>query len=127
MKRIFTAALASLVLAGSVTAAASADPFRGPPRQYDQRYDTRHDDRHDGRFNDRDNGRYDRYDRYDRAPHWKRGDRLGQWNRRYAEVDYRSHRLRAPPRGYHYVRDDRGDIILAAVATGIIAAIIAAQ
>jgi Ni/Co efflux regulator RcnB len=56
---------------------------------------------------------------------WKRGDRLGYYGNRYAEVDYRANRLKAPPRGYRYVKDDHGDILLAAVATGIIAAIIA--
>ena len=56
---------------------------------------------------------------------WKRGERLGYYNGRYREVDYRAYRMKAPPRGYHYVQDDRGDIILAAIATGLIAAIIA--
>jgi Ni/Co efflux regulator RcnB len=57
---------------------------------------------------------------------WARGDRLGYYGARYREVDYRSYRLNAPPRGYHYVRDDNtGEIILAAIATGIIASIIA--
>lgn len=56
---------------------------------------------------------------------WRRGDRLGYYNGRYREVDYRAHRMKAPPRGYHYVQDDKGDIILAAIATGLIAAIIA--
>jgi Ni/Co efflux regulator RcnB len=35
--------------------------------------------------------------------------------------------MKAPPRGYHYVQDDKGDIILAAIATGLIAAIIASN
>lgn len=59
---------------------------------------------------------------------WARGDRLGDYNRSYREVDYRDYRdqrMKAPPRGYHYVRDDNtGEIILAAIATGIIASII---
>jgi Ni/Co efflux regulator RcnB len=58
---------------------------------------------------------------------WKRGDRLGYYGNRYVEVDYRARHLKAPPRGYRYVKDDRGDILLAAVATGIIAAIIASS
>jgi Ni/Co efflux regulator RcnB len=58
---------------------------------------------------------------------WKRGDRLGYYNGRYREVDYRVHRLKAPPRGYRYVEDDKGEIILAAIATGLIAAIIASN
>lgn len=56
---------------------------------------------------------------------WARGDRLGAYNNGYREVNYRDYRLNAPPRGYHYVRDDNtGEIILAAIATGIIASII---
>jgi Ni/Co efflux regulator RcnB len=58
---------------------------------------------------------------------WKRGDRLGYYNGRYREVNYRDHRLRQPPRGYHYVQSDNGEIILAAIATGLIAAIIASN
>lgn len=56
---------------------------------------------------------------------WARGDRLGDYNRSYREVDYRGIHQKAPPRGYHYVKDDNtGEIILAAIATGIIASII---
>lgn len=55
---------------------------------------------------------------------WHKGDRLGAYNTRYTEVDYRSRHLRAPPRGYHYVQTDNGDVLLAALATGIIASII---
>ncbi|MEQ1781995.1 MAG: RcnB family protein [Hyphomonadaceae bacterium] len=56
---------------------------------------------------------------------WKRGDRLGDFNKRYVEVDYRSQHLAPPPRGQHYVKDDNtGDIILAAIATGVIISIL---
>ena len=41
--------------------------------------------------------------------------------------DYRAHHLPPPRRGYHYVRDDTGNILLVAVATGLIASIIANQ
>jgi Ni/Co efflux regulator RcnB len=52
---------------------------------------------------------------------WRRGERLPAYYRdRFRPVDYRAYRLRPPPRGYHYVRDDRGDILLVAIATGII-------
>lgn len=54
---------------------------------------------------------------------WARGEYIPRGYRVY-DVDYRSHRLAPPPRGYHYVRDDRGDILLAAVATGLIASVI---
>ena len=35
-------------------------------------------------------------------------------------VDYRAVRLRMPPRGYEYVRDDRGAVLLVGIATGVI-------
>jgi Ni/Co efflux regulator RcnB len=52
---------------------------------------------------------------------WRRGDRLpGYYRDRYRVVDYRHYHLRPPPRGYHYVRDDRGDFLLVGIATGVI-------
>jgi Ni/Co efflux regulator RcnB len=59
---------------------------------------------------------------------WRRGERLPSYYRsHYRTVDYRSAHLRAPPRGYHYVRDDRGDLLLVAITTGIILSILANQ
>lgn len=92
--------------------------------------------RHNGYY---DNGRWycgpppsDRYnnDRYGRnritlgyRP-WARGQRLGYYQGRYAEVDYRERNLRRPTRGYHWVRNDSGDYLLAAIAGGLIAQVI---
>ena len=59
--------------------------------------------------------------------HWRRGDRLPRYYRdHYRSVDYRYYRLRPPPRGYHYVRDDRGDFLLVGIATGVILGVILA-
>lgn len=55
---------------------------------------------------------------------WQRGQRLGYYNGRYDEVDYRQQSLRQPPRGYHWVRDDGGDLLLAAIVGGLIAEVI---
>lgn len=55
---------------------------------------------------------------------WQRGQRLGYYNNRYSEVDYRQHDLRRPPRGYRWVRNDGGDFLLAAVVSGLIAQVI---
>lgn len=59
---------------------------------------------------------------------WRRGDRLPSYYRdSYYEVrDYDRYDLRRPPRGYHYVRDDRGDYLLVGIATGIILGVILA-
>ncbi len=40
-------------------------------------------------------------------------------NNQYVVDDWRSHRLSAPPRGYHWVQTG-GDYVLVAIATGII-------
>lgn len=59
---------------------------------------------------------------------WRRGDRLPAYGRQqYREVNWRSERLRAPPRGYHYVRDDRGEVLLVGIATGVILSILLSQ
>jgi Ni/Co efflux regulator RcnB len=55
---------------------------------------------------------------------WARGDRLGYYNSRYVEVNYRSQNLKRPKRGQHWVRDDRGVYILASMSTGIISQVV---
>jgi Ni/Co efflux regulator RcnB len=99
----------------------------------DDRQDARWDDaRHNGYYNNSQwtygpppEGRYGRGDVVYGYQPWQRGQRLGYYNNRYSEVDYRSHRgLRAPPRGQHWVRNDGGDFLLVAIATGLIAQVI---
>jgi Ni/Co efflux regulator RcnB len=60
---------------------------------------------------------------------WRRGDRLPSYYRDHYVVvrDYDRYGYRRPPRGYHYVRDDRGDLLLVGIATGVILGIIASQ
>lgn len=59
---------------------------------------------------------------------WRRGDRLPSYYRsHYRQVDWRRERLRQPPRGYHYVRDDRGEVLLVGIATGVILSILLSQ
>jgi len=61
-------------------------------------------------------------------PHsdWHRGDRLPAEyrDRSYVVDNWHEHGLSAPPRGYHWVGVN-GDYVLAAVATGVIANILA--
>ena len=56
---------------------------------------------------------------------WHKGDRIDRrdWGR-YERVDYRRDHLRRPPRGYEWRRVDN-NYVLAAVATGLIASVIA--
>jgi Ni/Co efflux regulator RcnB len=141
-KPLLIAATAAMLFAG---AAASAQPYSGPYGDRDRdgvpNYVERgHDRDRDGRPDDRDrydNRRYDdggRYDRgYDRGyghayghRHWRRGERFeGYRSHNYIVSDYRRYGWRPPPRGYAYYRTDSGDVVMAALATGIIASIIA--
>ncbi len=59
---------------------------------------------------------------------WRTGQRYTNWrNQRYYLSDYRAYGLPAPRRGYRYYRDSSGDIVMAAIATGIIASILTAD
>lgn len=60
------------------------------------------------------------------ARSWSYGQRLpAQYRARsYVVADYGRYGLRAPPRGYEYVRTGN-DVVLTAVATGLITAVIA--
>jgi Ni/Co efflux regulator RcnB len=61
-----------------------------------------------------------------RGNHWRRGQRLAVNQRRYVVNDWNQRGLRAPPRGYRWVREssNSGDYLLIAVASGLIASIL---
>jgi Ni/Co efflux regulator RcnB len=120
------------------------DRRRGDRDRHD-RYDRRdRDDRYDrrARWDDRRYNGYNYRGRWYYGPppghyrdvdygyrNWRRGDRLPRYYQdRYIVVrDYDRYGYRRPPRGYHYVRDDRGDLLLVGIATGVILGIIASQ
>lgn len=58
------------------------------------------------------------------AQTWRRGERLPADYRRAEIRDWRAYHLTPPPRGYHYVRVGN-DVVLTAIATGIISVVIA--
>ena len=63
--------------------------------------------------------------RYVAPPPWARGRYVHHYDRPvYVVHDYRGYGLRHPPRGYRWHRDDYGDYLLVAIATGVIADII---
>jgi Ni/Co efflux regulator RcnB len=71
--------------------------------------------------------RYERHAQADR-PHYERGGYAPQWrNERYWVRDWRARNLYAPPRGYQWVQTDTGDLLLMAVASGLIANVILSQ
>ena len=60
--------------------------------------------------------------------HWQKGQRLPvQFRDRSRYVDYRQYHLRAPPRGYQWVRTDDNNYALVALTTGLISELIAAS
>jgi len=80
-------------------------------------------DHHD---HDRDRDRRDNH-HYVEHREWRKGYHMRHedWDRG-ERVDYRHYHLRRPPRGYEW-REVDGNYVLAAVATGVIATIIAAN
>ena len=150
MKKVLTAAIAAVIAASSLGAASAASAqSRGHNAQVerDYRHDARNDrrdDRRDAR-NDRRDFRQDQrsYSRWQQsqrrynagryqAPRgyqvrsWSYGQTMPTYYRtsNYVVNDYGRYGLRAPPRGYHYVRSGN-DVVLAAVAGGLITAVIA--
>lgn len=140
MKMLTSALLATALLTSSGLAMAQPDHGdRGRSGEHGRGHD--HDRRnHDGDRYDRDRERdrdygYERDRRHDRDDYrghgrghdrdfvppghrWERGNRYD--GRVVVVRDYRTYRLRQPPRGYHWVRGDDGQYLLVAVATGII-------
>lgn len=83
-------------------------------------------DEHHGDHRERDNGEHHDIQRAQEHRRWHRGGRIEHqdWDRG-ARIDYHEHHLHAPPPGYEW-RQVGSNFILAAVATGVIASIIAA-
>src|SRR5688572_7265074 len=133
MKRVIAAALILSVFAGTAALADDRDHRRDHGRHSyerdhhhrDQRhhdYDRRHHRHHDRHHHDRHHRghSHDGHGVRHRDGHhhrsWHRGAYLPHHYRRpvYVVHDYHGHRLRPPPRGYHWVRVDR-DIVLTAL------------
>ena len=149
-QRILPILVLALVAAVSAPAVAGDRYDRSGDHRGHDRYDRRDDRRDDRRYRDDDRNDRRHYDRRDRVvyvapryappprvvyrhgppahadPRWSRGVRYD--HRGYAPTyvvrDYGDYGLYAPPRGYHWRRDDRGDFILVAIATGLIASVI---
>lgn len=85
-----------------------------------------HDEHHDDHAQDHHDEHHDNH-AYVRHNEWRKGARMNHddWNRG-ERVDYHRYRLKAPPRGYEWRQVD-GNYVMAAVATGVIASVIAAS
>ena len=109
--------------------AASAQQWRGGDRDRDGRYerwDRRDDRRDDRRWDRRERERYNDYRRHQRQEareyrRWARGQAIPyNYRNSWYIRDYNRYGYRTPPRGYGYYRTDTGDVVLAALATGVI-------
>ena len=113
MKRIVSLLATAVLLAG--TASAFAQPNR--------------DDRNQGRDNHSQGPSMSMkgMDMSHQHSDWKKGGHIARddWGRG-AQIDYREHHLRRPPRGYEWRQVDN-NYVLAAVATGLIASVIMAN
>lgn len=121
MKKFLTTAAAILMLAAPMSEA-FAQGWNGN-RNDNNRYE-RQDDRRDNRRGPSMNNRG--HDNYGHRG-WRKGGRIERhdWNRGQ-RIDYRRHKLQRPPRGYEWRRVDN-NYVLAAAATGLIAALIMAN
>lgn len=135
MKTMLRTAFAALALVA--TTAAFADDHHGRDHDRDRHgHDRRHDDRrwhHDNgwhghrppppHYYGHGHGYYRPAPVYYHHPapryygHWERGHRY--YGRNVVVYDYGSYRLRRPPHGYHWVRENN-DFLLVAIATGVI-------
>jgi Ni/Co efflux regulator RcnB len=82
----------------------------------------------DGHQDQRDRDRPEHHDHpYVRHQEWRKGYHMRRedWGRA-ERIDYRTYRLRRPPRGYEW-REVDGNYVLAAVATGVIASLVIAS
>ncbi|HEY0263761.1 MAG TPA: RcnB family protein [Granulicella sp.] len=80
----------------------------------------RYDDHRGGPGGPGPRGGYVRHNEWKRGYHMNRND----WGRGQ-RIDYRRYRLSRPPRGYEW-REVDGNYVMAAVATGVIASVVAA-
>jgi Ni/Co efflux regulator RcnB len=147
MKKLLIAVAA--ISTGLAPVLASSSAAAQPGYYYDRYRDSDRDGRPDYREWNRDrdrDGRPDQYDRYDNRRgayygghryyggrygysgydgRWRTGQRFPYYrNDRYVIYDYRSYDLPPPRAGYRYYRDDNGDVVMAAIASGVIGLII---
>ena len=128
MKRILSAALALSLLGGTAAMAQPGGHRDGRENHEQGRDQDRYDQGRDNHGADRSREVHQRNDERRAEHRWARGERLpsSYYQNRGYYVDYRSHHLRRPPYGYRWVQVDN-NYALVAIATGLIASIIASN
>lgn len=122
MKRLLLGVAAAAMTFSGV--AAQAQTWRGHDDHrggYDQHrgYDRGHDQSRGWTGNRYDNRRFDTGSR------WRQGQVYPDYARRDRMIsDWRRYNLPAPRAGYGYYRDDNGDVVMAALASGLIGLVV---
>jgi Ni/Co efflux regulator RcnB len=131
MKRVLIAALAaSTAIVGVAPAGvAAAQPYHHGDHYQDRNHNGRPDrwDRDARRWRERHGYHYwgGNYGYNGYHGRWRTGQRYPNWrNTRYVIHDYRVYNLPPPRPGYRYYRDDNGDVVMAAITSGVIGLII---
>ncbi|MBS0474072.1 MAG: RcnB family protein [Proteobacteria bacterium] len=146
MNKTLTTTIASLVALGSVAGAIPAqaqDRWRdsdrnGAPDRSDRNHDRDHHgrrdqwNRHDQAHREWRDNRGNRWRYYGSSygydgyrGNWRTGQRYPYWrDNRYVISNYGYYGLPAPRPGYRYYRDRNGDIVMVAIASGIIGLIV---
>lgn len=121
MKKTLMIGALTAAMAISAPMAASAQSW-GHDRDRDGRYERweRREDRRDNRYERRQDRREYRHDRREARRYYRGATLPRQYRSNWYINDYQRYGYRAPPRGYGYYRTDTGDIVLAAIATGVI-------
>jgi len=108
-KKLIAALMAATTIGATLAAPAQAQP------------DRHHRDRGDHQWRNW-GGQYG-YNGY--RGQWRTGQRYTHWrDQRYYVTNYQAYGLPAPRHGYRSYRDSNGDIVMAAIATGLIASIL---
>jgi Ni/Co efflux regulator RcnB len=121
MKRLFTFVIAGALLTGS------AITMAGPQDDHDHGHDKHWSDNDQGDdhqgHNPKDEGRHDngKHKGWEKQA-YRRGDRLPDryYTTQYYVTDYERYHLRRPDPGYRWIRSDDGQIVLTAIASGIV-------
>ncbi|RZJ82836.1 MAG: hypothetical protein EON88_29735 [Brevundimonas sp.] len=121
MKKTLMIGALTAAMAISAPMAASAQSW-GHDRDRDGRHERweRREDRRDNRYERRQDRREYRHDRREARRYYRGATLPRQYRSNWYINDYQRYGYRAPPRGYGYYRTDTGDIVLAAIATGVI-------
>ncbi len=122
MNRQWATSLLCSAMLLSFSAVAAAQP-QDHGHGHDQQDQHGHQDKH-GRPDHNDHQKHRGMSDRGHSEGWyKKGGRMPSEyrGRTYVVTDWHRDHLRAPPRGYHWVRSDNGDFLLVAITSGIIA------